>query len=42
MLRSPWAAKCAAGVDFIGTNDLAGLSQFLKTRLVQTLVAQGG
>jgi hypothetical protein len=38
---SVWAAECAAGVDFIGTNDLAGLSQFLKTRLAQTLRAQG-
>jgi hypothetical protein len=29
---SVWAAECAAGVDFIGTNDLAGLSQFLSAR----------
>ena len=39
---SVWAAECAAGVDFIGTNDLAGLSQFLKTRLARTLEPRGG
>jgi hypothetical protein len=38
---SVWAAECAAGVDFISTNDLSGLSAFLKNRLARTLRAQG-
>lgn len=36
-----WAAESAAGVDFIGTNDLGGLSHFLKNRLARTLRPQG-
>lgn len=29
---SVWAAECAAGVDYISTNDLTGLSRFLSSR----------
>jgi hypothetical protein len=29
---SVWAAECAAGVDFISTNDLAGLARYLRSR----------